>query len=191
MNIISILKLTPFFPHWLEFRQYGKLELRLIDNLYGQVLEVGCGNGELKRLSKKYNNKITNYLATDYFSWDDLFMQQQKSEQLALGSGLFGKVKKVQNIDKVANATNLDFDNASFDCHVSSEVIEHIDDIDKYFSEAYRVLKNDSLLIIKAPYLYREHPNDTYDYRRISRGGYKYLAKKHGLIYRGIGRGKI
>jgi ubiquinone/menaquinone biosynthesis C-methylase UbiE len=60
------------------------------------------------------------------------------------------RVKKPENILE-ANGENLPFKDNSFDIVTSTCTIEHVNNSQKYLSEAYRVLKNNGLFIIYAP----------------------------------------
>lgn len=53
---------------------------------------------------------------------------------------------------KFMSATNLEFEKDSFDKICAFEVIEHIEEIDKVFSEASRVLKKGGKLIVSFPF---------------------------------------
>jgi ubiquinone/menaquinone biosynthesis C-methylase UbiE len=52
---------------------------------------------------------------------------------------------------KIGDATQLDFENGSFDVVVSFETIEHHDQHEKMLSEIKRILKPDGILIISTP----------------------------------------
>jgi ubiquinone/menaquinone biosynthesis C-methylase UbiE len=52
----------------------------------------------------------------------------------------------------VADALNLPFADNSFDCIVTSEVIEHIEEADKFIAELFRCVKPGGKLIITTPY---------------------------------------
>lgn len=52
----------------------------------------------------------------------------------------------------VADALNLPFRDASFDCVISSEVIEHIEKPELFISELFRCVKPGGVLIITTPY---------------------------------------
>ena len=59
---------------------------------------------------------------------------------------------QLPNIDyRVMSATDLAFDNETFDTITSIENIEHIPEDQTYVAEAYRVLKNNGRFIISTP----------------------------------------
>lgn len=176
------LSFTPIYPHWLEFRGLAELQLLLIDRLYGRVLEVGAGEGLLKASALRGNNKISSYTATDYSTWDSAFEEFSSAAE----SGNFIDALRLTNVrvklDEICDATNLPYENESFDCHVSIETLEHIPDPLAYFSEAARILKPGGLIVFTAPFLYRAHPDFESDYSRFLPGAYKKLALTNGLV---------
>lgn len=176
------LSLTPIYPHWLEFRGLGKLQLLLINRLYGRVLEVGAGEGLLKSCALESNTKISSYTATDYSTWDSAF---EEFSSAAKSGNLIDALRLTSvrvELDEVCDATNLPYENESFDCHVSIETIEHIPDPLAYFSEAARVIKPGGVVIFTAPFLYRAHPDFESDFSRFLPGAYKKIASTNGLV---------
>ena len=51
----------------------------------------------------------------------------------------------------ISDATQLPFRGNSFDCIVCSEVIEHVEDNEKLFSEVRRILRNGGIFIVTTP----------------------------------------
>lgn len=182
-NTILFIKNTPFYPHWLDFKNKRKGNSELIKYFKGEVLETGCGNCEKKDYFLANSKKITKYVATDYSDWDKEFKKQAQKVSI-LGKVteiLYGKSKDLSKIDVVCDAMNLPFKKNSFDVYCSFEVLEHISEPDKLISEASRVLKKGGYCLLTSPYLYREHGGIEMDFQRISRGGYYHLAKRNGF----------
>jgi len=71
------------------------------------------------------------------------------------GSEFLGYDKKpgqiINNI-RHEDAMNLSFENNSFDVIVSNDIYEHIPNIERTLSEAYRILKNSGKLLISIPF---------------------------------------
>ena len=71
-----------------------------------------------------------------------------------IDNGIIAKAKKEyfrDNLDfKVNSVLDIEFEDEYFDIIVSSQVIEHIplDNLDKYLSEIYRVLKKDGIFFV-------------------------------------------
>ena len=180
-SIAKAIAFTPIYPHWLEFRGLDKLRLFLIDRLHGSILEVGSGEGRLKGLALKKNNKISSYTATDNDTWDCTFTEFSSS---ATSSNFIDALRLTsvrETPDEFCDATNLPYGNESFDCHVSVETLEHIPDPLAYFREAARVIKPGGIVILTVPFLYRAHPDFESDYSRFLPGAYKHMASINGL----------
>lgn len=97
--------------------------------------------------------------------------------------------------DIIADAKFLPIKSDSIDIVLCNQVIEHDPEPDKIITEIYRILKEESILILSAPQMGRLHgePNDYY---RYTKWGLKYLLKNgmkieviksHGGIFRAIG----
>ncbi|MFZ5933171.1 MAG: class I SAM-dependent methyltransferase [Patescibacteria group bacterium] len=181
--LLNFIVKTPIYPHWLDFRNKERGNNELIKYFRGRVLETGAGNCEKKEIILKKNRRISEYLATDFSSWHEQF-EIQKKEAGRLGvitEILYGRIKDDSRLDLACDALDLPFENSSFDTYASFEVTEHIPDLQKFFSEASRVLKKGGRCITVSPFIYREHGGIDSDFQRITRGGYRELARKSGL----------
>lgn len=98
------------------------------------VLDVGCGTG---RLVKFFNENGLKAYGCD---------SQDEALKIA---------RKYNNrlVIKKASGTHLPFKNGTFDLITSISVIEHLgkSEVNKFISEAYRVLKNEGFLFIITP----------------------------------------
>jgi len=101
------------------------------------VLEVGCGGGYyLERIRDCYN-----YL---FLIGLDISMKAIRERKT--------NGEKFSNIEFVeADATYLPFKEGVFDCVYSSETLEHILHIEKFFDEAFRIMKKGALLVALTP----------------------------------------
>jgi len=182
-SLLKLIVATPFYPHWLDFRNKRRGNDQLIRFFRGRVLETGAGNCEQKEIVLSRNKRVKKYIATDSSSWDYQF-NKQKEEASKLGfitEILYGRTKDPDRLDLVCDACKLPFRNGSFDTYASFEVVEHISDIQKFYSEAARILKKGGRCITVSPFMYREHGGKESDFQRITRGGYLELARKSGL----------
>lgn len=94
-----------------------------------RILEIGCNKGLLTLNIAKYSSKVTGI---------DINKQQ---------------IRKINNnMFCLMSATELNFPSNHFDKMCAFEVIEHIREIDKVFSEVYRVLKMNGRFIISFPF---------------------------------------
>ncbi len=182
---VNLLVKSPLYPHWLESFKMGKGNEVIFDGIHGDVLEVGAGDGARKiELLGKYKG-ISRYVATDYSSWDGEFSEVDKkvSKFNSLGAIFFG-YRKREPLDAVCSAMELPFPDGSFDYHLSFEVLEHINDPEKYFSEVARVLRSGERAIMSVPFLYRMHggePDHKFDHFRYLKGFFYGREEKNGL----------
>lgn len=110
------------------------------------VLDAGCGLGRhLCQLAIMPGLKIfgidmsTESLAASYKSLDSMTYRQSDDYLLS-----------------VADITKLPFADASFDCVICSEVMEHIPDHEKALSELDRILKPKGTLVVSVPRFFAE-----------------------------------
>lgn len=68
-----------------------------------------------------------------------------------------------------------------FDVVLSIQVLEHVEDVDKYLQEANRILKKDGLLILSTHGWWTYHPFPIH-YWGWTREGLTYILKKNGFI---------
>lgn len=103
----------------------------LLKNIYGKILVIGCG------------------------SQDEMDIINERCEGIGIDISEKAVEKSKAKYSRfeyfVADATNLPFSENSFDCVVCSEVIEHIPENEKVFSEVRRVLKNKGTFIVTTP----------------------------------------
>ena len=128
-----------------------------IDRLAGRIatpgkvaLDFGCG-------AKPYAPLFTARGVT--YAGADLGLKSSQAEQAQVN----------HDVEIRANGT-LATGNSSADLVVSFQVLEHVRDIDTYFSEAGRVLRDDGLMLLSThgTWLYHPHPED---HRRWTRQG--------------------
>lgn len=72
------------------------------------------------------------------------------------------------------------FEDNYFDAIFSSEVLEHVENIDEILRELYRVLKKDSYMLVTVPFVWDEH-EIPYDYSRLTSYGIINLFKRHNF----------
>ena len=135
----------------------------------GRMLDAGCGAGIY---SFSLADKADSIEAVDI---------DGKKIDYAKKINLFKNIKfSVQDIKK------LKFKNKSFDLIICSDVLEHIKDDEKAFSELARVLDNNGKLLITLPFASKKNIL-TYKRYNHERPGYslesiKNLCRKYGLI---------
>jgi ubiquinone/menaquinone biosynthesis C-methylase UbiE len=99
------------------------------------ILDVGCGNGWAAKEFLPKGKKV--------YSLDISATNPAKAKKLYSSENHFGIA---------ADSFHLPFDDASFDCVIASEIIEHVFDPVKFVKELFRVVKKGGSLIITTPY---------------------------------------
>lgn len=74
----------------------------------------------------------------------------------------------------------LPFKDDFFDSIFSTQVFEHISNLEEILIECKRVLKNNGVMLITVPFIYPEHLMP-YDYKRYTSEGVKKLLEKYGF----------
>ncbi|MBN9350818.1 MAG: class I SAM-dependent methyltransferase [Chitinophagaceae bacterium] len=119
----------------------------------GKVLDVGCGN---KPYKNQFPDSITEYVGCDI-------------EQ-----------SNLRVVDKICPATDLDFDDNSFDTVFCTQVLEHVYDHRTAFKEISRVLRPGGYFIGSLPMAWPHHEEPT-DFFRFTKYGLEGLIKEYGL----------
>jgi SAM-dependent methyltransferase len=165
MNVIDLYKnqqfiikfysifLNPFFIIRRGLYKGLKKEAGL---LKGRLLDFGCG-------SKPYRSLFTGV-----------------SEYIGLDMENEGHSHEKEMIDVYYDGKTIPFDNEYFDAVFSSEVFEHIFDIEPILAELHRILKKEGQILISVPFAWNEHeiPND---FARYTSFGLEYLLRKSGF----------
>lgn len=123
--------------------------------LEGRLMDFGCGSKPYQRL---FN--VSEYIGVDY-----------NSE---------GHPHDGEQIDVFYDGKTLPFPNEYFDAVFSSEVFEHIFNLEDILTEVNRVMKKGGKILVTCPFAICEHevPND---YARYSSFGLKHLFEKKGF----------
>jgi SAM-dependent methyltransferase len=126
----------------------------LAPRITGKVLDVGCGN-------KPY---MSLYRAEEYVG-----LEIDSPENRAAKAA-----------DYYYDGERFPFDPQSFDSVVSNQVFEHVRDPDQFLREISRVLRDDGLVLITAPFVWDEH-EQPHDYTRYSSFGMTSILDRHGF----------
>ena len=121
----------------------------------GKLLDVGCG-------SKPYEHlfQVNSYLGIDV----------ETSGHNHINS----------KIDKFYDGKLIPFPKEEFDWVFSSEVFEHVFNIDELLAEIHRVLKTGGCIGFTCPFAWNEH-EQPYDYARYTSFAIKFLMEKHSF----------
>ncbi|MDA9985685.1 class I SAM-dependent methyltransferase [Alphaproteobacteria bacterium] len=121
----------------------------------GKLLDVGCG-------SKPYEGffKVEEYIGIDI--------------------EVSGHDHASSKVDKFFDGKNIPFADKYFDHVFSSEVFEHVFNIDELLSETNRVLKTGGKLCFTCPFVWDEH-EQPYDFARYTSFAVEHLLSKNGF----------
>lgn len=125
--------------------------------LKGRLLDVGCG-------SKPYQNLFLN--VTEYIGMDIEVSGNDKDNK--------------KYIDVYYDGKTIPFDSNSFDSVISSEVFEHVFNLEDILKEINRVLKPGGNALFTLPFVWEEHEKP-YDFARYTKFGILHLLQKAGF----------
>lgn len=123
--------------------------------LYGRMLDFGCGSKPYKTLIN-----VDEYIGVDF-----------QGE---------GHSHENEQIDVFYDGLTLPLEDNSFDSVLSTEVFEHVFNLEDMISELHRVMKPGGTILITMPFLIAEHeaPNDCSRYTSF---GLKSLLERKGF----------
>jgi len=156
-DVLSVIK-PPFWDtyHYVSILTRNAYEQEILPLLQPgikyDILDYGCG---VKPYAYIFENNINKYTGVDVGS-------NPKADIL------------------VGPTDKLPFDDKAFDIVLSSQVLEHVEEVDKYISECKRVMKGDGILFLSTHGTWQFHASP-YDYNRWTHLGLKLLLKKHGF----------
>jgi len=133
----------------------------------GKLIDIGCGTKPYETIFSPY---VDSYFGVDYTP--------------TLESNYGNQTKADLYID----CTDTGLEPESFNTLLSTQVMEHIFDINKYVKECYRLLKKDGIGIFTIPMSWRCHA-EPYDYYRFTKYSLEKIFKENGfdiLELRGI-----
>jgi SAM-dependent methyltransferase len=123
--------------------------------LQGALLDFGCGSKAYKHLFT-----VDSYIGLD--------VEQS------------GHSHENEEVDVFYDGTTIPFDNETFDSCFSSEVFEHVFELEYSLQEIHRVLKPNGHGLFVVPFVWDEH-EVPYDYGRYASFGLHYLLEKSGF----------
>lgn len=151
INLLSII-INPFY--FIRKGLYKGIKQHA-GKLKGKLLDFGCG-------SKPYQ---------------DLFTVEQ---YIGVDVEVSGHSHHKEEIDVYYNGKTIPFEDNYFDSVFSSEVFEHIFNLDDILSEIYRVLKKGGLALFTIPFVWDEH-EIPYDFGRYSTFGIRHMMEQKGF----------
>jgi SAM-dependent methyltransferase len=134
---------------------------RVAPQARGRLLDVGCGDKPYEYLFRPY---VTEYLGIEH---EATFGATAASE-------------RERKPDFLYDGRRLPFEDRSFDTVLNVQVLEHTPRPAALVAEMARVLKDDGILILSAPFQFRLH-EEPHDYFRYSPHGLRALCADAGL----------
>jgi len=121
----------------------------------GKLLDIGCG-------SKPYEHlfKVNNYIGIDV--------------------EVSGHNHNSSKVDKFFDGRSIPYGDDEFDWIFTSEVFEHVFNLEDLLSEITRVLTPGGKLAITCPFIWEEH-EQPYDFARYTSFGLHDIITKHGF----------
>jgi SAM-dependent methyltransferase len=138
----------------------GLLE-RVAPQARGRLLDVGCGDKPYEPIFRPY---ISEYIGIEH----------EASFSATIASS------RDRKPDFLYDGCRLPFEDRSFDTILSVQVLEHTPHPWLLVAEMARVMKDDGVLILSAPFQFRLH-EEPHDYFRYSPHGLRALCDRVGL----------
>lgn len=123
--------------------------------LSGRLLDFGCGRKPYRTLFE-----VTEYIGLDIEA--------------------SGHDHKDEEIDVYYDGRTIPFEDEAFDAVFSSEVLEHVFNLDEVLAEISRVTKLGGHLLISVPFVWNEH-EVPYDFGRYTSFGIAHAVRKAGF----------
>lgn len=143
-------------PAFINRRGLLKGVRKILDNFQGgKLLDVGCG-------SKPYEVMV----AVD--------------EYIGIDIEVSGHCHTTSKVDKFYDGKNIPFPDSEFDYVFSSQVFEHVFNIDELLNEINRVLKKDGKLGFTCPFVWEEH-EPPFDFWRYTSFSIEKILDRHGF----------
>lgn len=149
---VSLLTNSFFFVRRNLFRNVT----HFAKDMDGRLLDFGCGS----KPYEKYFDKVSEYVGCDIE---------------ASGHGHAN-----EKIDVFYDGKTLPFEDCSFDNILSSEVFEHIFNLEPMIKELHRVLKPGGGILVTVPFVWNEH-EAPYDFGRYTSFGITDLLERNGF----------
>ena len=164
-QLIRIIQSEKFHPTLLSLfinnnflirKSIRKAIIKYNNYLSGSLLDFGCGTKPYKKLIKN----VESYTGIDY--------------------KIDGREESQKSVDFFYDGKTIPFKDQEFDSILSTEVLEHVFNVEEILSELNRVLKINGHAIITTPFMWEEHEMP-YDFARYTPPALEYLYQKHGF----------
>lgn len=152
--------------HWWHLARLEILKSICDDYIASEnrILNLGVATGETSLMLNAYGE----VLSLEYDKETHDFLKRKKGINAVLGS-----------------ATDIPFDDNSFDCICCFDVLEHIENDDLAVQEIYRCLKPGGVAIITVPaynFLWSNHDIEMHHFRRYNKFQLNKIFTKYGFL---------
>jgi SAM-dependent methyltransferase len=145
----------PDHHHYLALSIISRwIRERAIESARGTLFDYGCGGQPYRALFAPY---IERYIGADVVAAPGIELDLE-----------------------LVPGNPVPLPDQSVDTVLSTQVIEHVPDVDAYLAECSRLLKPNGTLVLTAPMHWRHHESP-YDFLRFTRFGIARLLEKHGF----------
>ena len=150
--------------YWSPIKIAADLILKTITEVVpkyarGRLIDIGCGTKPYAHIFSPY---VSSYFGVDF---------------APTSSHHYGESTKA---DLFIDGTDTKLPSESFDTVLSTQVLEHVLETDRYIVECYRLLAKGGIGIFTIPFVWQTHaePNDFF---RFTRYALEQLFKQHGF----------
>jgi SAM-dependent methyltransferase len=151
------IRRLPLHPQWLILRERGPLARFVSRHASGVTLDVGCGDGWIK---PQLPTGVSHYIGLDFLDTARHWYQSRP--------------------DVYADGVQLPVADASVDCVLLLNVLEHIAAPSACLGEAARALRSGGACVIEMPFLYPLHDAPR-DFQRWTEFGIREACAEAGL----------
>lgn len=155
VELMDRISSTPFSSGFWCRRRIDRAIKSAAENAHGVMLDIGCGSKPYEKVFKPF---IKAHFGLEY----------------SPESGY-----RLNKADFCGDAMNIPLSSNSIDTILCTEVLEHISNPEKAFTEFARVLKPGGVIITTAPFFYPTH--DAWDFFRYSPDGLSAMMTRNGL----------
>lgn len=142
--------------NWVVYRIHDAALLEFARKYFsGRLIDIGCGRKPYQKLLSSF---VSEHVGVD------------------MPDCLHG----TDRADLAGTAYAIPVADESFDCALSTAVLEHLEDPNAAIQEAFRVLKPGGTLLISAPFIWHLHEAPR-DFFRYSRYGLAHLLTQNGF----------
>ena len=147
-------------PHYISLVLIDRwLRSTALPAAHGVMLDFGCGGQPYKEL---FAPRLARYIGADVAAASNVRLDVE-----------------------IVPGTPVPLADASIDTLLSTQTLEHVDDVHFYLEECRRLVRPNGVMILTAPMQWRHH-EVPYDYLRFTRYGVQHLLQKHGFQPRSI-----